>query len=130
MGLISTGPGSPLAFSSASGGKVYAYNTISENGVTIIAAVNPSRQKITFHNPGPNDVFVAPINIQNVVNNVATTPSDHVLILSNAALGGSFRVYGNGGTLSVEGECQGAWQALAATGAGTTNPLTVMDSNV
>ena len=32
MGLISTGPGSPLAFASASGGKVYAYNNISEAG--------------------------------------------------------------------------------------------------
>jgi len=51
------------------------------------------------------------------------------LTLTNAALGGSIRVYGNGGTLDINGECQGAWQALAVTGGGTTNPLTVIDSN-
>jgi hypothetical protein len=39
------------------------------------------------------------------------------------------RVYGNGGTLDITGECQGAWQALANTGAGSSNPLTVIDSN-
>ena len=76
-----------------------------------------------FHNPGPNDIFVAPSYVQTTGSNVALAPS-------NAALGGCFRVYGNGGTLVIEGECQGAYQAFAATGAGATNPLTVMDSNI
>ena len=76
-----------------------------------------------FHNPGTNDVFIAPAYVQNTGSNVALSPS-------NAVLGGCFRVYGNGGTLVIEGECQGAWQAFAVTGAGTANPLTVMDSNV
>ncbi len=123
MGLISTGPGSPLAFSSASGGKVYAYNNVSESSSTVVAAANSQRQRIMFHNPGANDIFIAPAYVQTTGSNVALTPS-------NAALGGCFRVYGNGGTLVIEGECQGAFQAFALTGAGPSNPLTVMDSNV
>ena len=60
MGLISTGPGSPLAFSSASGGKVYGYNNINETTARVVAQANPSRQKITFHNPGTSDIFISP----------------------------------------------------------------------
>ena len=123
MGLISTGPGSPLAFSAASGGKVYAFNNVAEAAPIVVAPANPSRQRIVFHNPGANDVFIGPSLVQTSGSNVALSPS-------NAALGGCFRVYGNGGTLAVEGECQGAWQAFALTGAGSDNPLTVMDSNV
>lgn len=119
MGLISTGPGSPLAFSSASGGKVYAYNAIT-TVAAVVAPANTSRQKILFHNPGANDIFIAPAKIVNTGSQVALAPT-------NAALGGCFRVYANGGTLVIEGECAGAWQAFAA--ADTTNPLTVMDSN-
>jgi hypothetical protein len=129
MGIISTGPGSPLAFSSASGGKVYGYNNINETTARVVAPANQSRQKITFHNPGASDIFIGPSNVQNVLGTAPTQPANAVLTPTNAALGGCFRVYGNGGTLSIEGECQGAWQALAVTGAGSTNPLTVMDSN-
>lgn len=129
MGLISTGPGSPLAFSSASGGKVYGYNNIAEAAPIIVAPANASRQKIMFHNPGPNDIFIAPVNVQNILGTVPNPPANTPLAPSNAALGGCFRVYGNGGVLSIEGECNGAWQAFANTGAGGTNPLTVMDSN-
>ena len=123
------GVGASQVFSSASGGKVYGYNNINETTGRVVAPANPSRVKISFHNPGANDIFVAPVNVQNVLGTSPTNPSDAVLVLSNAALGGSRRVYGNGGTLDITGECQGAWQALAVTGAGTTNPLTVMDSN-
>jgi len=130
MGIISTGPGSPLAFSSASGGKVYGYNNINETTPTLVAYANPSRQKITFHNPGANDVFISPVNVQNVLGTAPQNPADAVLVPSNAALGGCWRVYGNGGVLSIEGECQGAWQALGVTGSGTFTPLTVMESNV
>lgn len=129
MGVISAGPGSTLAFSSASGGKIYAYNNISETTEIRVAVQNPSRQRITFHNPGPNDIFIAPQQIQNTINNFTPT-SNQPLFISNAALGGSFRLFGNGGTLVIEGECQNVWSALAATGAGDANPLTVMDSNV
>ncbi len=129
MGIISTGPGSPLAFSSASGGKVYGYNNINETTARVVAQANPSRQKITFHNPGTNDIFIGPSFVQGTLGTAPTQPTNTALVPTNAALGGTFRVYGNGGTLSIEGECQGAWQAIAVTGAGTTNPLTVMDSN-
>lgn len=123
MGLISTGPGSPLAFSSASGGKVYAYNNVSESAAIQVAIANSQRTQLMFHNPGTSDIFIAPVLVQTSGSSVALTPS-------NASLGGCFRVYSNGGTLVVSGECQGAWQAFAVTGAGTTNPLTVMDTNV
>lgn len=127
MGLISTGPGSPLAFGSASGGKVYGYNNISTTPRTV-APANTSRQKITFHNPGTVDLYIAPANVQNVLGTSPTQPANVALAPTTSALGGCWLVYANGGTLSIEGECQGAWQALAASG--TTNPLTVMDSNV
>lgn len=123
MGWIGTGPGSPLAFSSASGGKVYAYNVINEALVTLVAPANPSRQKIVFHNPGTTDVFIYPQYVIVGGSQVALNPS-------NATLGGCWRVYGNGGTLTVEGECQFAWFAFALTGGGAAAPLTVMDSNV
>lgn len=127
---ITTGPGSPQAFSSASGGKTYGYNNISESAAILVAPANPSRQKIRFHNPGASDIFIAPQFVQNVLGTSPSNPSNVALTPSNAALGGCTRVYGNGGTLEITGECQGAWQALAVTGAGTTNALTVIDSNV
>ena len=129
MGIIQTGPGSPLAFASASGGKIYGYNNINETTAVIVAKINPLRQSITFHNPNSFDVFVAPQFVQNVLGTAPTQPSDVALVLANNALGGSFRVYGNGGALTVTGECQHAWQALAVTGAGTGVALTVMESN-
>jgi hypothetical protein len=120
MGLISTGPGSPLAFSSASGGKVYAWNTLDDTTPVQVAPANTQRQKITFHNPGTVDVIVFPEYVQTTGSNVAATTTV-------VARGGGWLVYGNGGTLVLEGECQGAWKALSVSGSG--NPLTVMDSN-
>lgn len=122
MGLITTGPGSPLAFSSASGGKLYAYNDINEFGGTPIAPANTQRQKITFHNPGTKDIFVSPQFSLNTGSNVN-------LNVGPGRLGGTFRIYGNGGTLVIDGECQQAWNAFCDTGSGGGNPLTVMDSN-
>ncbi|SRR6266404_3612583 len=130
MGIISTGPGSPLAFSSASGGKVYGYNNISEFAAIVVVQANPSRQKITFHNPGVNDVFIAPSFVQNVLGTAPANPSNVALVPSNTIKGGCWLIYGNGGTLAIEGECAGAFQAFAKTGAGGANPLTVMESNV
>ena len=120
---VITIPGGSGTVSGASGGKIYAFNNISESGLVTVAPALTSRRKITFHNPGPNDIYVAPALVQTTGSSVAFTPS-------NSALGGCFRVYGNGGTLVIEGECQGAFQAFALTGAGSSNPLTVMDSNV
>lgn len=127
MGLISTGPGSPLTISGASGGKVYGYNNIATTPI-VVANINAARQKITFHNPGTNDILVGPSFVQNVLGTAPTTPSNVAFAPTTSNYGGCFRVYANGGTLTIEGECQGAWQALATTG--STNPLTVMESNV
>src|SRR5260221_880244 len=97
MGLISTGPGSPLAFSSASGGKIYGYNNVREDAVLVVAQANPSRQSIIFHNPGPNDIFFGPSFVQNVLGTAPTQPSNHALTPTNPAFDSTFRVYGNGG---------------------------------
>lgn len=121
MGLIVGNAGAPLAFSSASGGKIYANNSISTTPAQVIAA-NTGRQKITFHNPGDADIFVAPTTSINTSGAAAT------LTPTTSALGGCFRVFANGGTLVIEGECQGAWQAFSASGSG--KPLTIMDSNL
>lgn len=124
------GVGASSTVSSASGGKVYAYNNISEAAAIIVAQANPARRRITFHNPGVSDIFIAPQFVQNVVGTAPSQPSNVALTISNGLLGGSRRVFSNGGTLEVSGECQGAWQALAVTGAGVGNALTVEDSNV
>lgn len=128
MGLISTGPGSPLSAVGASGGKIYGYNNITNANNTTVAQANPARQKITFHNPGSVDIFVSQTAAQNVLGTAPTSPADVAFSPTTALLGGTFRVYANGGTLVIDGECQKAWQALAASG--TTNPLTVIETNV
>lgn len=129
MALIA-GIGSPQTVNSASGGKVYAYNNIDAAAARVVAQPNASRVSITFHNPGANDIFIAPSNVQNVVGTAPTNPSNVALTPTNAALGGCWRVYANGGVLVISGECQGGWQALAVTGAGAANALTVMESNL
>lgn len=113
------GVGGALTFSSASGGKIYEANSLTTTA-SPIAPANTARQRITFHNPGDVDFFIAPMFQQNNGSNVALAPNP-------SALGGCFRVFANGGTLVIEGECQGAWQAFSASGA--NNPITVMDSN-
>lgn len=130
MGTIVSGPGGPLTVSSASGGKIYGYNNISESAPIVVANSNAARQKITFHNPGTNDLLIAPVFVQNTIGTAPAQPSDTPFNPTSALFGGCFRIYGNGGMLAVEGECQGAWQALAVTGAGSVNPLTVMESNI
>lgn len=124
------GVGASQTFSSASGGKVYGYNNISEVAAIVVAQSNPARRKIRFHNPGSSDIFIGPSVVQNTLGTAPTQPSNQTLTPSNAALGGMTRVFGGGGTLEIDGECQGAWQALAVTGAGSANPLTVTDSNI
>ena len=120
MGSIRTDVGSPGTVSSASGSRVYAFNAITTSPQQVVGQ-NPARQTLTFHNPGVNDIFVAPTVVQNTGSDVALTPSP-------SALGGCFRVYANGGTLVVSGECQKPWQAFSASA--TNNPLTVMDSSI
>ena len=117
---IFTGVGSPGTLSTASGGFVLAYNNISTTPVQV-AGADPARKKITFHNPGTIDIFIAPVSIQ-------TSGSDVPFSPNTSALGGCFLVYGNGATLVIEGECQKAWQAFSRTS--SSQPLTVMVSHV
>lgn len=120
---IFTTPGYPGAGSIASGGKVYSYNNVSTSPAQV-APANPSRQSITFHNPGTVDIFIAPALAFASLG--AASPT--ALAPTTSALGGCFRVFANGGQLTVTGECQGAWQAFSASSSG--NALTVMDSNI
>lgn len=115
--------GGPQAYSSASGGKVYAYNALTTTPANV-APANPSRRTIRFHNPGTVDIYIAPA----LAYTSATSTTPATLTPSTVAKGGVFTVYANGGTLDITGECQGIWQAFAASGTG--NPLTVMDSNI
>ena len=114
----------PTAFDVApvgptSGGKWYAYNNLSTTP-EVVAPANQFRTKITFHNPGTVDIMIAPQYVLINGVNVAFNPT-------TSALGGCYRVYGNGGSLTLSGECQGQWQAFAISASG--NPLTVIDSN-
>ena len=117
---IVTGVGSPGTAGAASGGRVYAFNNLSTTPQQVLGT-NPQRKTITFHNPGTIDLFVAPAFVQN-------TGSDVALVPSPSALGGCYRVYANGGGLTLTGEVQKPWQAFSASA--TNNPLTVEDSNV
>jgi|SRR5271165_4807030 len=119
MTEITTSVGSPRTVSAASGSRVYAFNNINTTPQQIVG-INSQRQRITVHNPGTIDIFVAPAT-------VIVSSSDSALAPTTAALGGCFLVFANGGTLVLQGECQKAWQAFSRTGSG--NPLTVMDSN-
>lgn len=120
MGVIVSGVGGARSNASASGGKVYPSNVINAAGPTLVAPANPQRTQIVFHNPGDVDLFVYPQYFTVGGTQVAAAPTV-------GALGGTFRIYANGGTLTVSGECQMAWYALAASAAG--KPITVQDSN-
>jgi hypothetical protein len=111
-------PGGAGVSQSASGGKTRAYNTIDDASGTIVLPQNGQRRSIIFHNPGSVDLLIYPTTDYN---GVALAPSA-------AARGGAFLVYANGGSLTVNGECQSAWGARAVSG-GATNSLTVMESN-
>ena len=128
MGIIATGPGSPLAFSSASGGKVFGLQQHKRIRCASRGASKPFSSADSLPQPGSNDIFIAPSNVQNVLGTAPTTPSDVALALS-MRLSVVLSVSMATAAREIEGECQGAWQALAVTGAGTTNPLTVIDSN-
>ena len=118
---IFSGVGAPGTVGPASGGKIYAYNSLTT--LATVAPANPSRTQITFHNPGAIDIFVGP-----VLGFSSLTAAQGTLTPTTTNYGGTFRVFANGGTLILSGECQGAWQAL--TSDGTTGKLTVMDSNL
>lgn len=118
MGIV-TGPGGPQAFSSASGGKCYPINGLNTIPVPV-APANTGRTKITFHNPGTVDVYVAP--------NVTATGAP--MVVGPGTLGGCLLVFANGGTVVVDGECQTGWGGFVASIANGLGVLTVMDTNI
>lgn len=119
MTTLNANVGSPGTIGSASGGRTYAF-TLGTTPIQIVGA-NPQRQKITIHNPGTVDIFVAPLY-------VISADSDLLLVPSPTALAGCFRVFANGGTFVIDGECQKPYQAFAASG--SNNPLTVVTTSV
>lgn len=121
MGIIRTGVGSPGTVGPASGGKIYG---VSLTTLVQVAPANPNRQSITFHNPGLIDILIGPAKI--FTSGSATTQS--AFTPTTSAYAGCFRVFANGGSLTVTGECQQAWQGL--TSDASAGLLTVMDSNV
>ena len=122
---IFAGVGASSSVGPTSGGKIYAYNNLGTTAM-VVAQANQNRQSITFHNPGTVDVVVFPSYVQGVTT-APTTPANVALSPTTSALGGGFRIYANGGQLTISGECQGAWQALAVSS--SNNPFTVMESN-
>jgi len=100
----------------ATGGKVWPFNNIGTAPIQVVGR-NAYREFITFANPGTQTIFVAPLN------DATGAP----LMPSLFALGGCFPVL-SGAELTITGECQNGWQALAA--AGLSNALTVFESNL
>ncbi len=115
------GVGSSGSVGPTSGGKVYAFNTLDAVTPVAVAPANPNRTKINFHNPGTVDVIVYAQYVQTSGSNAANPATV-------AAKGGSWLIYANGGERTIEGECQGAFYALAVSASG--NSLTVTDSNI
>jgi hypothetical protein len=119
-----------------SGGKIYAFNNIGSVSTVTVAPINNNRSQITFHNPGSVNMYVFPLLVQalnSVPANISTNATgssitNQALTPSLASLGGGFMLYANGGQITLYGECQGGYQALAASG--SNNSLTVSDSNV
>ncbi len=110
------GVGAAQAFGPASGGKVTPINNVGTTFAQVVGS-NSFRQSLTFHNPGTVAVYVGPTTTATGAANAPTL----------SALGGAFQIL-PGAFFVVTGECTQAWGALAASG--TTNPLTVMESNI
>lgn len=121
MSIVS-GVGASPSVGSTSGGKTYGYSTLTT--LVQVAPANQQRRKITFHNPGPVDILVS--MTQYLASVAATTLS--TFTPTTSAYGGCYRIFANGGTLEVEGECQLAWQALTVDA--SAGQLTVVDTNV
>lgn len=118
---IFQGVGAPGTVGPASGGKIYLFNSLTT--LVQVAPANQYRTQILFHNPGAVDIFVGPLL---AYASLSASPTTLTPTTTNYA--GCFRLFANGGTLILTGECQGGWQAL--TSDGTTGKLTVMDSNL
>lgn len=100
------------------GGVTTAVNNVATAGAQVIAA-DPSRRKITFANP-------------NIVGNVNLLVFQMVDVNGASLAGVTFASPGGGwplvpgGIITFDGDCQGAWGAVAQSGG--TNGLSVISS--
>lgn len=124
--MIISGVGSPGSVGPTSGGKVYAFNNIATTPI-VVAPASAARTNITFYNPGPVVIYIFPSQVQ-ALNSIPASITNQALSPSISALGGCCSIPANGGYLNLSGECQSTFQAFAASG--STNGLTVFDSNI
>jgi hypothetical protein len=103
--------------SGSSGIGVHAFNTIASSVTTLVLSANSSRASVTFSNPGTVDIFVGP----------TLDANGATLSPSTGSLGGTFRIFSNGGTLTLTGAVQTSWVAFSSSGSG--NSFTVLESN-
>jgi hypothetical protein len=109
-----------MPFTSFGNPTTTAVNNIGTTAIQVIG-FNAGRQQLRFHNPGTVDVIVFPIIVWITGNAVTLAPG------TTLALGGGFRVYGNGGDQIIETDARFfAWLAQAVSG--TNNPLTIEES--
>lgn len=118
---VFVGVGAPSAVAGSGGGRTYAFNNISNAANLVVAPINPNRRRITFVNPGTAVTLYVAMSVQ--IDPIFGTQT--ALVPTTSALGGTLPVY-PGSYVTIDGDCQLQWQALAASG--TANPLTVLDS--
>lgn len=96
------------------GSSITASNVILSASAVQVLSADPSRKRITFHNPNYDSAGGVDLLISQT-----STPTF-------AAPGGGFVVFG-GASLPIEGDAaQGPWYARGRTG--TTNGITIMTS--
>ena len=118
---IFSGVGAPQSIAGSNGGKTYVFNSVTNTGNIVVAPINPTRRRITFVNPSTTVILY--VSMTTAIDPILGTASS--LIPTVASLGGTLPVY-PGSYVTIDGDCQCQWQALAASG--TNNPLTVLDS--
>ena len=96
---------------------ITAVNSLGTSPAPVIGA-NPSRTSITFHAPGPNDIYVAPAQVLSGGVSVTLTPS-------LGALGGCYHIFAGGDRTITGPAAAQAWQAFAASG--SNQPLTIVE---
>jgi hypothetical protein len=121
VGTAFGNPGSPQSIAGANGGKTYAFNNVTSVNNIPVAPANPSRQSITFVNPGTVTIYVS------MVSQLSLTGVQSPLTPSLGALGGTIALLAGTFANIIGGEIQLGWQAMAASG--TANPFTAIDSN-
>jgi hypothetical protein len=99
---------------------ITALNNIGTTALQVIG-FNSGRALLRFHNPGAVDIIVFPTLVWIAGSPVTLLPG------TTLALGGGYRVYGNGGDQVIDTDSRFfAWLAQAVSG--TNNSLTIEES--